>query len=153
MSEQSEIVWEQELVKRADAVKQRTQVRKPEDDPMLESKTRFEFYTELQTKYVAAHDRVLKSYNSFKTQADYLTLARIEAFLKILKDEMQSLSQMDTQEWGVRDLIESLPRPKVSVEEKQKWKDIGAGKLKSDSVSDSPSGESASEGESEVFGA
>lgn len=143
--------YEKQLIARADAVKQHVSPRKVTEDPMLVKLSRFEFFTELQAKYVAAHDRVLKSYNSYKTQADYLMLARIEAFLKILKDEMQSLSQMDIQEWGVRDLIESLPRPKVSVEEKQKWKDIGAGKIKlADAGVDSQSREATDEGESEV---
>jgi hypothetical protein len=134
--------WEKELTRRADAATQRVAKIDPTTDPMLETKTRFAFFSELQTKYVAAHDRVLKSYNSYKTQADYLQLARIEAFLKILKDEMASQSHMDIQEWGVRDLIESLPKPKVSSEEKEKWRQIGAGK-RDHSEADSEGGQDA----------
>lgn len=134
MSEMTE--WEKNLEARANKIQYQPSARKKEQDPLSKTGTQYQFFTELLEKYMTAHERVLNTYKTYRSDGDKILLARIEAFLKILKEEMQERGKMEMEEWGIRNVVESLPRPKVTDEEKQYWSKAAADKRKAEAVDD-----------------
>lgn len=111
--------WERDLDARAAAAKSKpsetlTVVQK---DPLLQTGTRYEHYTELLDKYLLAVQRAKATYERYPNATDYRKWASYEAFVRVMREEMDKLADIDTKIWPLRNFIETT-KPKVSPEVK-----------------------------------
>lgn len=113
--------WQRELEDRADAAEAAKSTKpktEAEKDPLLQVGTRYDHYTELIDKYLLAISRVKATYERFPNASDYQKWARYEAFVRIMREEMDKLGNIETKIWPLRNFIETT-KPKVSEEVKK----------------------------------
>lgn len=101
--------WERDLDARA-AASAKSAPKTEIKDPLLQVGTRFDHYTELIDKYLLAIQRIKATYERFPNASDYRKWAEYEAFVRIMREELDKLANIDQKQWSLGQEVDVLSR-------------------------------------------
>lgn len=85
-----------------------TETTKPH--ALLDEGTRFRHLSDLLDLWTDAVEITRSSFNKFPNDKDRIRLATCEASVRMLRAYMDALGNWDEKQWGLRDVIERIPR-------------------------------------------